>query len=157
MQRLILLILCAVVWCVEAEPLPELVPAQSIAQPQYDLVYSVQVATYVYASYGQSIASQYAEIPFLCRQRNNGLFGLYYGVFQSYADAKMHLRDYALFSDLNAYVVKLVNVSFQPCDNLGTTIQQSKKEAFSQRECADCNLQELIEEFLPQSVFYISQ
>ncbi|WP_423898277.1 hypothetical protein [Candidatus Pelagadaptatus aseana] len=110
----------------------------------------MQVATYQYADYGQRIASQYQEIPFLCRVRDNGLFALYYGVFETHADAKLHLRDYALFSDLNAYVVKLRKVSFEPCAQLGQQIKESKAKAFSRRDCSDCDVEGLVESFLPE-------
>lgn len=119
-------------------------------RPQYELVYSVQVATYQYADYGQRIASQYEDIPMLCRVRDNGLFTLYYGAFETFADAKLHLQDYELFADLNAYVVKLQRVSFEPCEQLGQKILESKAKAFSRRECSDCDVEGLVESFLPE-------
>ncbi|MEC8427699.1 MAG: hypothetical protein VXZ35_04690 [Pseudomonadota bacterium] len=128
-------------------------PSRVLAESaQYERAYSIQVATYKNASYGQRIAGTHHEIPFLCRKRSNGLFALYYGVFESFADAKLHLRDYALFSDLNAYVVKLENVSFTPCDSVGQAIQSSQQQALQRLNCKECDLKETVESFLPKTI-----
>lgn len=122
------------------------------AEAQYQRVYSIQVATYKHARYGQRIAALHHEIPFLCRQRSNGLFALYYGVFESFADARLHLRDYPLLSDLNAYVVQLQQVSFSPCDSLGQAIQSSQLQALRRLNCRECEVKEMVEAFLPKSI-----
>jgi hypothetical protein len=117
---------------------------------QYDLVYSIQMAVYDLSETGHSFTELHANIPMLCRIRDNGLFAVYYGVFEGLEDAKQHLGDYDLLYDLNAYVVKLPRVSFAPCASLSKKIQRSRKDAFSERACASCDAQELIDSFLPE-------
>lgn len=131
----------------ESEPLPLLQQ-----EYQYDLVYSIQLAAYDLPEKGQNFAAQHADIPMFCRTRNNGVFAVYYGVFESYSDARQHLGDYDLLYNLNAYVVKLPKVSFDPCVNLDEKIEMSRRDAFNQRECANCDVKGLVESFIPELV-----
>ena len=129
----------------ESEPLPLLQQDY-----QYDLAYSIQLAAYDLPEKGQSFAAKHADIPMFCRTRDNGIFAVYYGVFESYVDARQHLGDYDLLYNLNAYVVKLPKVSFEPCVNLDEKIEMSRRDAFNQRECANCDVKGLVESFMPE-------
>jgi len=116
---------------------------------QYSQVYSIQTAAFGSASLGQAFAERHPQLPFSCRVRSNGLFAVYYGVYESYADGKQHLQDYPLLTELGAYVVKLKNVSFKPCETLAAQIEQSRKQAYRNRECADCDSKALSRQYLP--------
>lgn len=94
---------------------------------QYDLVYSIQVAAFDRSEGGQRLARKHPQIPLSCRVRTNGLFTVYYGVYQDYASAKQHLQDYNALQSLGAYIVKLRDVSFMPCSALAAQIEQSQR------------------------------
>jgi len=127
---------------------PGIEPFQLTVEPQYSLVYSIQVGAFAQLDYGQRFAKSNREVPMYCRQKANGIFAVYYGVYQAYADAKPHLGDHELFDKMGAYVVKLRDVSFQPCDALAQSIREAKRRAYA--PCKDCEASAIAESFLPE-------
>jgi len=127
---------------------PVTAPFQLAVKPQYSLVYSIQVGAFARVDLGQRFASRNREVPLYCRQKKNGIFAVYYGVYQGYGDAKPHLKDHELFDSMGAYVVKLKNVSFQPCDALAQSIREAKRKAYA--PCKDCEASAIAESFLPE-------
>lgn len=126
-------------------------PVRLVEEPQYSLVYSIQVAAFARLDQGQTFANQNRSVPLYCRQKENGMFAVYYGVYQGFYDAKPHLEDHDVFSELGAYVVKLKNVSFQPCEALSQSIQEAKRKAYA--PCEDCEASAIAESFLPEKLF----
>ncbi len=119
----------------------------------YDVVYSIQIGAYKYASYGQNFAKRHSQIPLQCRQKDNGIFAVYYGLFENFNDAKGHLRDYPLLAEVGAYVVKLKDVTFSPCGALAERIEQSRKAAYGEARCGGaqgCDVKAEMEKFLPK-------
>jgi hypothetical protein len=119
----------------------------------YDLVYSIQIGAYKYANYGQNFAKQHSQIPLQCRQKDNGIFAVYYGLFENFKDAKGHLTDYPLLAEVGAYVVKLKDVTFSPCGALAERIEQSRKAAYGEARCGGaqgCDVNAEMEKFLPK-------
>ncbi len=51
---------------------------------------------------------------------------------------------------MGAYVTKLKNVSFQPCDALAQSIREAKRKAYA--PCQDCEASAVAESFLPESL-----
>lgn len=119
-----------------------------VEKPQYSLVYSIQVGAFASLSLGQKFATRNRDVPLYCRQKENGIFAVYYGVYQGFYDAKPHLNDHKLFDSMGAYVVKLNNVSFQPCDALAQSIREAKRNAYA--PCKDCEASAVAESFLPE-------
>ncbi len=126
---------------------------QDSSDGRYDLVYSIQIGAYKYASYGQHFAKQHSQIPLQCRQKDNGIFAVYYGLFENFKDAKGHLSDYPLLAEVGAYVVKLTDVTFSPCGALAERIEQSRKAAYGDSRCGGtqgCDVNAEVEKFLPK-------
>jgi hypothetical protein len=84
----------------------------------YELVYSIQTAVFADAKQGHDFAQRHPGIALTCREREDGLFSVYYGVYQSYSDARQHLQDYDLLAQQGAYIVRLEQASFLPCEAL---------------------------------------
>lgn len=116
-------------------------------RPQYDVVYSIQVGAFDRAEFGQQFASEHGEVPLSCRQKRNGIFAVYYGVYQDYDEAKSHLQDYELLQVMGAYVVKLQDVSFKPCEALKQSIRAAKTQAYE--KCTDCTAADMVNSILP--------
>lgn len=120
---------------------------------QYDLVYSIQVGAFKFASFGQKFAKKHETVPLQCRQKDNGIFAVYYGLYENFADAKGHLKDYPLLDELGAYVVKLRNVTFSACGSLATRIEQSRQQAYGDDRCGGsqgCDIKAATQQYLPQ-------
>jgi len=81
----------------------------------YELVYSLQVGVFKTLVDAQRFARSSDGADLLCRKKDNGYWGVYYGAYQSFGEAKSHLRDQSLLERVGAYVVKLNRVSFQAC------------------------------------------
>mgnify|MGYP000621404084 CR=1 FL=1 len=125
-------------------------PVQLVEEPQYSLVYSIQVGAFARLDQGQAFANQNREVPLYCRKKENGMFAVYYGVYQGFYDAKPHLGDHDVFAAQGAYVVKLKDVSFQPCDALSQSIREAKRKAYA--PCKDCEASAIAESFLPEQL-----
>ncbi|BFM18305.1 hypothetical protein R50073_44880 [Maricurvus nonylphenolicus] len=122
-------------------------------ESQYDLVYSIQIGAFKFASFGQRFAKKHGAIPLQCRQKDNGIFAVYYGLYENFADAKGHLKDYPLLDKLGAYVVKLRNVTFSACDALAARIEQSRQQAYGDSRCGGrqgCDINAATQQYLPQ-------
>jgi len=83
---------------------------------QYSLVYTLQVGVFKTAEDVVSFAQRNSGTSLSCRRKDNGYWGVYFGAYDNYTDAKSHLSDAPLLERVGAYVVKLNNVSFASCD-----------------------------------------
>jgi hypothetical protein len=122
-------------------------------ESQYDLVYSIQIGAFKFASFGQRFAKKHDAIPLQCRQKDNGIFAVYYGLYESFADARGHLQDYPLLDELGAYVVKLRNVTFSACDALAARIDKSRQQAYGDSRCGGsqgCDINAATQQYLPR-------
>ena len=126
--------------------------AAAVKENGYALVYTIQVAAYEVPADGERFANQNSTIPLQCRLKDNGLFAVYYGVFEDAADARTHLQDYPLQADSGAYVVRLENVSLSACGALVEQIQLRRNSAYGIDGCASasgCDIQSLTRDILP--------
>lgn len=91
----------------------------NVSAIQYAEVFTIQTAAFQQASSVQQFVLRNKRIPLSCRVKNNGMFAVYYGAYNSYSEAQHHLRDHALLTRQKAYVLRLRDVSFESCDNIG--------------------------------------
>ncbi len=80
-----------------------------------ELVYSLQIAAFKQRSAAQRFIADNAEVPMLCRTKDNGLSAVYFGRYHSVDEARSHMNDYALLARQKSYAVKLTNVTFEQC------------------------------------------
>ena len=95
-------------------------PSQNHASAiQYAEVFTIQTAAFQQAGSVQQFVFRNKNVPLSCRVKNNGMFAVYYGAFDSYSEAQDHLQDYALLNRQKAYVLRLRDVSFESCEHIG--------------------------------------
>ncbi len=85
---------------------------------QYDRVFSIQLGAYRSIGARAELIEKYQQYPLYCRRNSRNAFVVYYGVYESFKDARPHLQDLPGQDKLGAYIVKLDNVSLKPCINL---------------------------------------
>ncbi|MAZ89395.1 MAG: hypothetical protein CL693_17325 [Cellvibrionaceae bacterium] len=81
-------------------------------------VYAIQLGAFSRARYARQFSQQLGIDGLLCRQKDNGIYAVYYRRYDDYDEAVSHLSDYAAINRLGAYVVALPKVSFVACDTL---------------------------------------
>ncbi len=120
------------------------------SQGLYEQVYAIQVAAYQQPALGQRFSRQHSDIPLLCRLRDNGLFTVYYGVYESAASARLHLQDYPLLSRLGAYVVRMQDVNFEACNSLAERINHSRERAERDRQDSERQQHQWLQHYVPE-------
>lgn len=85
---------------------------------QYDRVFSIQLGAYRSVDARAELIEKYQQYPLYCRRNSRNAYVVYYGVYESFKDARPHLQDLPGQDKLGAYIVKLDNVSLKPCMNL---------------------------------------
>ena len=70
-----------------------LLTCESLSAASYDLVYSIQMGAFRSLAARESFIQRYHKLPLYCRKSSRNAFMVYYGVFQSRADARPHLAD----------------------------------------------------------------
>ncbi len=80
--------------------------------------YAIQLGAFSRTRYARQFSQQLGIDDLLCRQKDNGIYAVYYRNYGNYEEATSHLNDYAAINKLGAYVVALPKVSFSPCDTL---------------------------------------
>lgn len=88
----------------------------------YERVFSIQLGAYRSTDAREDLIRKYQNYPLYCRQNSRKAYVVYYGVFESFKDARPHLQDLPEQDKLGAYIVKLNNVNLKPCINLSEKI-----------------------------------
>lgn len=91
---------------------------------QYDRVFSIQLGAYRTEAARAELIDKYQQYPLYCRRNSRNAYVVYYGVYESFKDARPHLFDLPGQEKLGAYIVKLDNVSLKPCLNLEERLKQ---------------------------------
>ncbi|MGH1372632.1 MAG: SPOR domain-containing protein [Cellvibrionaceae bacterium] len=81
-------------------------------------VYAIQLGAFSGVKDAKQFSDQLAAPDLICRQKNNGLYAVYYRRFDSLGEAQTHMNDHAFIDELGGYVVALNNVQFSPCSDL---------------------------------------
>lgn len=79
--------------------------------------YTVQLGAFSTEKAQLNFAKKYTQYDIYCRQKNNGLYGTYLGLFESYSDASQYLSEVETFKRMKPYVLKLSQVVLVPCTN----------------------------------------
>jgi len=102
-----------------AEPNVQSLAAHSAASGRAGgKIYAIQLGAFSHARYARQFPQQLGIDGLLCRQKDNGIYAVYYRRYQDYDEAVSHLNDYKILNKLGAYVSALPKVSFSPCDVL---------------------------------------
>lgn len=86
-----------------------------VGDSQFPLIYAVQVAAFKGPVSRKALVEQYPQQQLLCRQKQNGLYVAYYGLYNSWAAAKAAAHAEPWLLALGAYPVKLKDVYIEPC------------------------------------------
>jgi|GEM_PF-2629324 len=95
-----------------------LLAAPYCSAASYERVYTIQMGAFLEPSAREVFIQKHRQLPLYCRKNSRAAYMVYYGVFQSYQDAKPHLQDIPKQAALGAYVVRLDKVRLKPCSNM---------------------------------------
>lgn len=77
--------------------------------------YTVQLAAFATHQARSAFLASYPNFSIYCRQKNNGLYASYLGVFDDYAGARKYLHSVNTFDSLKPYVLKFTEVEMSRC------------------------------------------
>lgn len=77
--------------------------------------YTIQLAAFGTSGAQVAFVKNHSNFTLYCREKNNGLFVSYLGVFDSYSEARDYLNGINTFDSLGPYVVKLDSVEINSC------------------------------------------
>ncbi len=96
-------------------------------------VYAIQLGAFKGVNDAKQFSAQLNAKGLLCRQKDNGLYAVYYRRFNSSREAFESLGDYSFIDELGGYVVALTDVQFSQCRDLPTP-KSSASEVLAGRE-----------------------
>lgn len=78
--------------------------------------YTIQLAAFATSGARVAFVKNHSSFTLYCREKSNGLFVSYLGVFDSYGGAREYLSSINAFDNLGPYVVKLDSVEINECE-----------------------------------------
>lgn len=77
--------------------------------------YTIQLAAFGTPGAQVAFVKNHSNFTLYCREKNNGLFVSYLGIFDSYSEARNYLNGVNTFDSLGPYVVKLTDIEMRRC------------------------------------------
>lgn len=78
--------------------------------------YTIQLAAFGTPGAQVAFVKNHSNFTLYCREKNNGLFVSYLGIFDSYSEARNYLSGVNTFDSLGPYVVKLTDIEMRRCE-----------------------------------------